>query len=351
VTVGIIGYGAYIPKYRLKAEEIAQAWSQDYAKIMASLGVHEKAVALYDEDSITIAVQATQHALARANVALDLLGALYMGSESHPYAVKPSATIVGTALGCSRNYLAADMEFACKGATAALQAAYGLIASNMVSYALAIGADVAQAAPGDMLEYSAAAGGAAFILGNQQDQILAVIEKTLSISSDTPDFWRRSLQQYPEHLGRFTGEPAYFAHIYQATEKILSENSLRAQDFDFVVFHQPNGKFPVQAAKKLGFSSNQIEPGLLCPYIGNSYSATALLGLTAVLDQAEPNQKILLISYGSGSGSDAFIITTTNLLKKRQDVTRTTRAYVNHKEYVSYLRYRQMYASREGGKP
>jgi len=350
MTVGIVGYGAYIPRYRLTTEEITHAWSHDHAKMVASLAIHEKAVAGQDEDTVTIAVQAAENALVRAQLLPDKLGALYIGSESHPYAVKPSATIVGTALGLTRDYLAADMEFACKGGTAAVQAAYGLVASDVVRYALAIGADVAQATPGDILEYSAAAGGAACILGNQKNEFLAVIEKTLSISSDTPDFWRRSLQQYPEHLGRFTAEPAYFAHIYEATEKILSENSLQAKDFDVVVFHQPNGKFPVTAAKKLGFSLQQLQPGLLCPLVGNSYSATALLGLTAVLDQAEAGQKILLISYGSGSGSDAFIITTTKLLKKRQQLTATTADYIERKEYVSYLRYRQMYARREGSK-
>lgn len=346
--VGIVGYGAYIPCYRLKMEEIAAAWSSDSTKIFASLALHEKAIAASDEDTTTIAVQAAEHALIRAGLSPEKVGALYVGSESHAYAVKPTATIVGTALGCSNNYLAADFEFACKGATAAIQAAYGLVASDTIAYALAIGADVAQAAPGDVLEYSAAAGGAALLLGNKESELLAVIEKTISVSSDTPDFWRRSLEQYPEHLGRFTAEPAYFAHVYAVTEKILSENSSRPSDFDYVIFHQPNGKFPVQAAKKFGFSTQQLQLGLICPQIGNSYSATALLGLTAVFDQAKEGQKILLISYGSGSGSDAFIISTTSLLEKKQKSTKTTAEYMHNKKYVSYQSYRQMYAVREG---
>jgi len=350
MTVGIVGYGAYIPKYRLKTEEIARAWSQDYAKITASLAVHEKAVAGYDQDSVTLAVHAAEHALVRADISPEIVGALYVGSESHPYAVKPSATIIGTALGCSRDYLATDMAFACKGGTAALQAAYALVASDLVQYALAIGTDVAQAAPGDILEYTAAAGAAAFVVNSHTQEFLATIDATVSVSSDTPDFWRRSLQQYPEHVGRFTGEPSYFAHTCQAAEKIMAKTGSTPQDFDHVIFHQPNGKFPVQAGKKLGFSSKQLAYGLLSPDIGNSYSATILLGLTNVLDNAEPGQKILLISYGSGSGSDAFVMTTTDLLQERQKSAPTTGEYIHDKKYIEYLQYRQIYQVREGKK-
>lgn len=346
--VGIVGYGAYIPKNRIKTEAIAQAWAQDYAKITASLAVHEKAVASYDQDTVTLAVQAAENALVRADIAPEIVGALYIGSESHPYAVKPSATIIGTALGCSRDYLAVDMEFACKGGTAALQAAYGLIASNLVQYALAIGSDVAQAAPGDILEYTAAAGAAGFIMSANNQEFLATIDATLSVSSDTPDFWRRSLQQYPEHVGRFTGEPSYFAHTCEAAEKIMAKTGSTQQDFDHVIFHQPNGKFPMQAGKKLGFSHKQLELGLISPDIGNSYSATALLGLTCVLDRAEAGQKILLVSYGSGSGSDAFVMTTTSLLQKRQHSAKKTSEYIHDKKYIGYAQYRQIYQAREG---
>ena len=86
---------------------------------------------------------------------------MYVGSESHPYVVKPSATLVGQALRIGTNYFAADMEFACKSGTAALQAALALVLADMCEYSLAIGGDTAQAAPHDILEYTAAAGAAA----------------------------------------------------------------------------------------------------------------------------------------------------------------------------------------------
>ncbi len=331
--VGIVGYGAYIPKWRIKTEQIATVRNQNPQKIKAGLLIEEKSVPGTDEDCATMAVEAAQNAITRAQIKSNQIGAVYVGSESHPYAVKPTATIIGQALDIGNNIFAADLEFACKAGTAAIQICYGLIKSEIVEYSLAIGSDTAQAKPGDVLEYSASAGAAAFILGKNSNDIIAIIDKTISFTSDTPDFWRRSLQKYPQHAGRFTGEPAYFKHVLNATKNILEQTKLKPSYFDYVIFHQPNGKFPLLAAKKLGFKKEQIMPGLLVTKIGNAYSASAPLSLTAVLDIAKPNQKILLTSYGSGAGSDSLVLTTTQNILKKQNLAKTTTEYVENKKY------------------
>ena len=89
--------------------------------------------------------------------------------------------------------------------TEALVAAVGLVGSGMGHYAMAIGMDTAQGKPGDALEYTAGAGGAAYIVG-PAEEALAVINASYSYVTDTPDFWRREYQHYPEHGNRFTGE-------------------------------------------------------------------------------------------------------------------------------------------------
>jgi len=337
---GIVGYGAYIPKYRLKIEELAKAKNQSSEKINATLNVYEKAVASPDEDSITMATQAANTALNCAEISAHEIGAIYFASESHPYAVKPSSSILGSALGCGNNYMAADMEFACKGGTASLQVCAAQVKSEFTNYALAIGSDTAQAKPGDILEYTASAAAGAIITGNNESQFLASIDATLSFTTDTPDFWRREYQKYPKHTGRFTGEPSYFFHLTNATKKLLDQTGLEPSQIDHVVFHQPNGKFPIMAAKKLGFTEEQIKAGLVSPQIGNSYSACTLIGLCAVLDIAKPNQKILIVSYGSGSGSDAFLLSTTNLLTQKRKQITPVLEMIDNKQYISYIQYK-----------
>ncbi|HJJ27968.1 MAG TPA: hydroxymethylglutaryl-CoA synthase [Methanocorpusculum sp.] len=337
--VGIITYGAYIPRYRITVEEIARVWGANPKDISSGLGVFEKAVPDYDENTATIAVEAARAALLRRNINLNDLKAVYVGSESHPYAVKPTAVTVGEAIGATPVMTAADYEFACKAGTAGIQTAMGLVKSGMMKYALAAGADTAQGAPGDALEYTAAAGGAAFIIGC--DDPIAEINETCSYTSDTPDFWRREGEDYPRHGGRFSGEPGYFKHVEGAAKMMLELRGTRPSDYDYAVFHQPNAKFPRNAAKKLGFTPEQIKTGLLAPYLGNTYSGAVPLGLSAVLDVAKPGERIFVTSYGSGAGSDAFDITVTDAIET--EIDRKAAPFVQEmlgkKKYLDYAVY------------
>ncbi|AWX32774.1 MAG: hydroxymethylglutaryl-CoA synthase [Methanosphaera sp.] len=334
---GIVGYGAHIPSYRIKVEEIAKVWGDDPKAISKGLVINEKSVPGPDEDTVTISVEAARRALKRAEIDPQKIGAIYVGSESHPYAVKPTATIVADAIRASPDLTAADLEFACKAGTAGIQAAYGLVKSGTIEYGLAIGADTSQGAPGDALEYTASAGGAAYIIGEKNT--IADIEETCSFTTDTPDFYRREGQAYPSHGGRFTGEPAYFKHVLGAAQRMLDKTGTTAEDYDYAVFHQPNGKFYIRAARKLGFTEEQYKQGLLTPFIGNTYSGATPLGLSSVLDIAEPGDKIFAVSYGSGAGSDAFTIKVNKRIKEVQSKAKTIEELQNNLTYVDYATY------------
>ncbi|MFW6145056.1 MAG: hydroxymethylglutaryl-CoA synthase, partial [Candidatus Natronoplasma sp.] len=233
--VGIKGYAGYVPKYRITPKEIGEVWGKDGEMMGKGLRIKSKSVPSPDEDVVTIATQAAKWAVQRTEIESKDLEAIYVGSESHPYAVKPTATIVAASLAASPDLTAADYEFACKAGTAAFQTCMGLVASGMIKNGMAIGADTSQGAPGDALEYSAAAGGAAYIIGSEN--ILAKIEHTCSYTTDTPDFWRREGEKYPQHGGRFTGKPAYFKHITNCTNKLLEETGKEPEDYDYAVFH------------------------------------------------------------------------------------------------------------------
>ncbi len=340
MDVGIVGYGAYIPRYRIKVEEIAKVWGGNPETVSKGLMVSEKAVAGFDEDTSTISVEAARNAVKMAGIDPQKIGAIYVGSESHPYTVKPTATIVAAAIDATPDLMAADFEFACKAGTAGIQTCMGLVSSDMIEMGMAIGSDTAQGAPGDALEYTAASGGVAYIIG--KDKPIARFEGTYSYTTDTPDFWRKEGQAYPRHGGRFTGTPAYFKHVRKASESLMEKLDLEPGDFDYAVFHQPNGKFPRNVAKMLGFSNDQIKDGILVDRIGNTYSGSSPLGLANVLDIAKPKARILVTSFGSGAGSDSFSIVTEDAIEDKRKNAVPVEDFIKDRKYIDYSNYIKM---------
>lgn len=332
--VGIVSYGFYVPKYRIKTEEIANVWGKNPEDIKRSLLITEKAVAGVDEDSLTMAFESASSALSDVKIDRSKIKVVLFGSETHPYAVNPASTILAEFLGIEKNYLAYDTEFACKAATGALISAQALIKSGYSDYALITGSDKGMSKTHDTLEYTAASGSVSLLLG-KDDLILEIVDFE-SFSSDTPDFWRREGIRYPSHGGRFSGKPSYFYHIEESSKSLFKKTGLKSTDFAYGVFHMPNGKFPQQVARSLGFMSSQINDSLVVDYLGNSYTASALMGLMAVLEKAKTGDLIFLCSYGSGAGSDSFVLKVTkNLVKRRKEFARI----VKDKKYINYPTY------------
>jgi hydroxymethylglutaryl-CoA synthase len=334
----IIGFGMHIPRQRITVEEIAKNWGRDPKEIIGSLGVKEKAIASAEEDSFTMAFEAGKQAIETAGIQSSEISAIFVGSESHPYAVKPTSAMLASALELHPFSSCADLEFACKAGTAGMQIVDAFVRSGQIEYGLAIGTDKAQSKPGDALEYTAAAGAAAFVIGaDTAPHALARIEASLSFTTDTTDFWREAEAPYPVHAGRFTGEPGYFLHVREALKGILETAKVKLSDIDHVVLHMPNAKFPGKIAKEFKITKEQMQAGFIVPLIGNTYSACSLLGLVHILAEAKKGQKILLISYGSGAGSDAFLFTMLRdgiPMKNEQAPS-----------YVSYGEYRRNYES------
>ena len=338
-TPGIVGYGVYTSKFRIKE------------------GKMERSVPFIDEDAVTAAVEAGKMALIQSGVDRFDVGKIYVGSESNPYAVNPIASKVAQVLKLGkvethdgiRSMDAIDTEFACKAATSMFKDSAALVyypKSNM-KYAMVIGADNSQAAPrnelGGELDHFVGFGAAAFIFGMQD--VIAEIEGWYSCTSDTPDFWRRDLQPFPRHGGRFTGEPAYFKHVKKACRTLMKQQNLEVEDVDYYVSHQPNLRFPVKVARQLGFKEEQYLQGLKVGNFGNTYSGASPIGLAAVLDVAKPNERIMFVSYGSGAGSDAYSFMTTNQIleaNKRQKFTVRHQIENENLEYVDYNTYRRL---------
>jgi hydroxymethylglutaryl-CoA synthase len=336
-AAGIVGYGVYTSRFRIKE------------------GGMERAIPFIDEYSVTAAVEAGKLALIHSGVDSALVGKIYVGTESNPYAVKPIASKVAQVLklgeedGDLQAVDAVDTEFACKAATSMFKDAASLVnyPKSGMKYAMVIGADNSQAAPrgcpGGELDLFVGYGGSAYLFGKHD--VIAEIEGWYSCTSDTPDFWRRDSEQYPMHGGRFTGDPAYFKHVRKATSKLMERLGLKAGDINYFVAHQPNPQFPVKVAKELGFKPDQYEVSLQVNKFGNTYSGCSPLGLAAVLDVAKPDERILITSYGSGAGSDSYLLRTTDQLvskRPRQKVNVKYQAENPFIEYVDYSTYRRL---------
>jgi hydroxymethylglutaryl-CoA synthase len=334
---GIVGYGAYSSRFRIKEEGL------------------ERAVPFIDEDAVTAAVEAGKLALIHSGVDSTWIGKVYAGSESNPYAVKPIASKVAQVLklgeedGDVQAVDAVDTEFACKAASSMFKDACALVSypNSGIKYAIVIGTDNSQAAPrgcpGGELDMYVGYGGAAFIFGKLD--VIAEVEAWYSCTSDTPDFWRRDGEPYPMHGGRFTGDPAYHKHVRKAASKLMERCCLKAADINYFVPHQPNPSFPARVAKDLGFKEEQFMPSIQMTKFGNTYSGASLIGLAAILDIAKPDERILVASYGSGAGSDAYLLRTTSQIldkRKHQKVTVKFQADNPFIEYVDYTTYRRL---------
>lgn len=338
--VGIVGYGIYVPTFRIKTTEIAEYWKKDKSSIN-SLGVLEKSIADWDEDCLTMAYEASKIALSNIKLNPKEIGAVFMGSESFPYAVNPVSTTLANYLGIGNEYFSSDLQFACKAGTSAIQIITSMIESGMIKYGLAVGSDKSQSKPNDVLEFTAGSGAAAYILGSNKSKWIAELKQTVSYSSDTPDFWRREKCEFPSHTGRFTGEPSYFKHVQNCTDTLLKNTNLKQKDFDYVVFHSPNKKFPEKINERLGFQKKQLKYSLLVEEIGNIYSGSSLISLGNVLDHVKGNEKILVTSYGSGAGSDSFYFSVKkSVLKYKNNKISNqlkNKIYLNYPDYLKKM--------------
>jgi hydroxymethylglutaryl-CoA synthase len=124
---------------------------------------------------------------------------------------------------------------------------------------------------------------------------------------------------------------------------LLAKMGTAPSDYDYCVFHQPNAKFPRRVAQILGFSAEQVKPGLVVPRLGNTYSGSSMIGLAATLDQAKPGDRIFVTSFGSGAGSDAFDLEVTGAIEDRAvfDLGQapTVEALLADPLYLDYAQY------------
>jgi hydroxymethylglutaryl-CoA synthase len=331
---GVVGYGAYVPRFRIKRDEYVKAWGS-----FSPRGVEEKAVMGLDEDVVTMTVESSVNALKRAGIGASQLNGMFFGSTSAPYAEKLSSSTIVASLDGPSEIFVADLGVSTKAGTAALLSCLDFVSSGRGDLGLVGVSDMSQAMPTDSLDHGLGGGSASFVIG-RNDAMASIEGAHCSSLEIIGERYRR----YGERLVKDLGVGAYTEQAFNqaltiSVTGLLTNLGLKADEFAYAVFQQFDGRTAYDIGKKLGFKDNQISPSMTVTKIGDSGSASPLIGLCAVLDIARPGDRILVASYGSGSGSDAISLVATGQLVERRNKAPMVENYLAQKEYIDYLTY------------
>ena len=333
--IGIRSYGAYIPWHRLDRQQFLKAWGG-----FAIPG--ERSVAYYDEDSVTMAVEASMNCLKDFDT--QKIDGLYFATTSAPYKEKQSAATMALALNMRSDIRTTDFNTSLRCGSTAMLMAYDTIKAGSANSILVAVADCRIAAPSGMMEQSLGDGGAAFLLGNKD--VVAEILCTYSISDDLVATWRGEndmfLRGWEE---RMVMDEGYSKIVPIAINGILKKSGMKKEDFTKVVFDPPgDARRHGKVATELGFKPAQLQDPLsLFMNMGMTGSAMAPQMLSAALEEAKPGNKILYCGYGNGA--DAMILQVTDAITKlpeRRGLIKHLFVKKSYNNYESLLKWRDI---------
>jgi hydroxymethylglutaryl-CoA synthase len=327
--IGIVAYGVHIPRYRLSRKTISAAMGWLSPGALAG----EKAVANYDEDSLTMAVAAGIDCLKEADRAR--VDSLCFASTTFPYEERESAAIIATALDLSPNTRTADMANSLKAGTGAILHACDSAKAEGARNILVCSADYRLGKPGSPQETVFGDGAAAFLLGSSG--VIASLEGFYSVSYDFPDYRRAEGDKFARAAeDRFIRQAGYTSFIPEAISGLLKKYKLETKDFTKVAYPCLSFREHAAIGKRLGFQPEQIQEPLFTA-IGEAGVASPLMLLVAMLEEAKPGDNILLTSYGNGA--EALFFRVTEEIAKLKDRERLQKSLADKRELASYEKY------------
>jgi len=329
---GIISYGVHVPRWRISAKCINQAWS-----IQGGKG--ETSVANFDEDSLTMGVSSALACLKKVDYDEKNIGGLFFATTTPPYQEKSSAATIATALDLDSDIRMADYGTSLKASTNALLGAVDSINSKAANSILVTGSDCRLAEPGSSLETNFGDASASILLGN--NNLIAEITETYSAFDDIFDLWRRDDDVYVRQDDvRFAQKYGYEKSVTKAIKGIMDKTGLSTGDFDKLILTPVDRRTHIKTASKIGFDVKDQLQDTRIDKIGVCGNPDPFLLLSGALEEAKPGDKILLVSYGDGS--DAIFLKVTegiNKVKNKGGVAReiaTTRELSNYNKYISF---------------
>ncbi len=327
---GIVSYGVYIPRYMIDRKTISSAmgWfnSADFKG--------EKAVANYDEDSLTMAVAAGVKCL--GSISVGEVDGLYFASTTSPYREREGAAIIATALNLPDNIRTAEFANSLKAGTSALILGYESVVAKGAKNVLLCSSDLRLGKPGSSQEYMFGDGAVAFLVGDQNE--IATFKGSYSIAYDFPDQWRLPNDKYNRTLEeRWVRDEGYSKFIGDAIKGLMEQYKMTPSDFTRVMYP---GLYPREfprIAKSCGFKPTQLDDPLF-NRIGDTGTASPLIMLANALDNAQPGDNLLVVSYGSGA--DALWLQVTDTISQRR-IPSGLKRYLEpaDRELLSYEKY------------
>jgi hydroxymethylglutaryl-CoA synthase len=338
---GIISFGAYIPYHRIKRAEIAKFWG-----IAGQQG--EKAVAGYDEDSLTMAVAASQDCLKGVNI--DQIDGVYFASTTSPYLEKQSAAMIAAVLGLKESACTIDFGGSLRSGTNALKAALDAVNSGSARQVLVCASEMRLGYPAGSYEMSLGDGAAAVLVG--KDSVLAEIENFKSYFDEIQDVWRHSKDTFVRQTEeRFVNEKGYDRILTKGITDFLKETNLKTQDFVKVALYAPTSRYISKLAKKLKLEPDQIL-GNLCQSVGDTGSAMSLMFLVSALENSAAGDRILAGSYGNGCDIFNLVVKENpNQVPGRYGIQKYIESKKMLDSYGRYLRWRDLITTQPAARP
>jgi hydroxymethylglutaryl-CoA synthase len=326
---GIIGYGVYIPRYRLEQKEAAIPWG--------SWSPGEKSVCGADEDVVTMAAEAMDNAIKHSGIEPEEIGAIYIGTASSPYIEQYVSPILAETLGLHPETTMMDYSGSLNSLANAVLGCLDAITAKRIKYGIVIGSENRPTAPGTEGDASFGAGAVAMVIG--KEGAIAEIEGIHTYSTFVLDRWHAAKDAWVSNFNdyRFDREYGYQAHIVEACKGLLDELGSTVGEYDYAVFPQPDDRIPGLPAKALGIQSERLAPAI-SSILGDLGSCSAFISMAGILDKAKQGEKILLASYGSGASNAMSLLTRGQISKKRKNL-KSLKKYIDRKQYLTYTSY------------
>lgn len=335
---GIVSFGAYLPRLRLDRMSImaAMGW---LAPGLFSAAQGERTMCNWDEDSLTMAVAASQDCL--SGVDKSNIDAVYMASTSMPFADRANAGILAASLNLSDAIASADFTSTQKAGTSALATALGVVKGGEKKCILVTASDHRRTKSAWFHEMWFGDGAASLLVGDKD-----VIAECLGMNSVTHDFvdhYRGSDEKYDYNWEeRWIRDEGYTKIYTQAIGGLLQKTGVDIKDVSKLCYPCFLGRAHGAIGKKLGAAPEQIA-GNMHAETGECGVAHPLVLLARELESAKPGDKIIVAGFGQGS--DAVLLQVTDKikdLKPRAAVSGCLARKKVEKTYTKYLRFNEL---------